>query len=407
MANTLRDVFRKHTSNIKITPNLIKDLRVFESQFVNKNEDHIAYFGGNLLGVHPMRFKVTDYNTWFDEVLVIDDMALQEDIYNLPAVDSSHKVGPNVFNLSCIWLIYAIRTSTSLSEALKKEGEMLATLILQYRYMGSILSHFYPYPVDEALAQATYRSLSRKFGLKVHGSWKKLFVARAQDILSDKSIHNKTLKSFSDDPAVLYVVSDMHTRLKQLVKDMTEVLYQVRDSEMRVSGSGMVAEQDGEKIIKDVINKERDYIRYIHTTIETKSSFIKEDLVETTLELMYTASEKHLMESLHYMTNNYKGRLAKDIQVLTQELIVYSMDYVTRNKDTIPNPKDFRSVVLKLRGVFMASKNTEESIQTIRELAEKIVRLATGTRNPNTLASARTALLIYLLLRTLAKDYYG
>jgi len=406
MANTLKDVFRKYTSDVKITPALIQELRVFESQFVNKNEDHIAYFGGNLLGVHPMRFKQTDYNAWFDEVLVIDDMALQEDIFNLPAITRTHKVGPNVFNQSCVWLIHAIRTS-SLTDALKREGELLVALIFQYRLMGSILSRFFPYPADEAIAQATYKALSRKFTLKEHGSWKKLFVARAEELLSERSIHTKAFLTHEPDDKVLYAISDIHTRLKQLVKDMNDVFYRIRASESRVSSGGMVGEQDGEKLIRDVINKERDYIRYIHTTIETKTSFIKDDLVETTLELMHTTSEKHLRDSLLYMINNYNGRMAKDIQMLTQELVVYSMDYVQTHRDTIPNPKDFQSVVLRLRGVFMASKNNEESIQKIRQTAEKIVRLATGTRNPNTLSAARTGLLIYLLLRTLAKDYYG
>ena len=406
MANTLKDVFRAHTKDIKINAALIQELRNFESQFVNKNEDHIAYFGGNLLGVYPMRFKQTDYNMWFDEVLVIDDTSLQDDIYNLPTIDAGHKVAPNVFNQSCIWLIHAIRTS-ALKTELKQEGEMLVALILQYRIMGSILSRFFPYPVDEAIAQATYKSLSRKFSLKEHGSWKKLFVARARELLSDRSIHTKAFLSFGPDDRVVYAINDIHTRLKQLIKDMTDALYRVRASEMRVSGSGLVGESDGEKLIKDVINKERDYIRYIHTVIETKTSFIKDDLVETTLELMHTTTEKHLRESLSYIINNYSGRTASDIQKLTQELVVYSMNYVTTHRDTIPNPKDFQSVVLRLRGVFMASKNTEESIQNIRQLSEKIVRLATGTRNPNTLSAARTGLLLYLLLRTLAKDYYG
>lgn len=406
MIATLKDVFRTHTAGVRITPAIIQELRTFESQFVNKNEDHIAFFGGNLLGVHPMRFKQTDYNAWFDEVLVIDDMALQEDIFNLPSVTRTHKVAPNVFNQSCIWLIHAIRTS-SLSESLKREGELLTALIFQYRLMGSILSRFFPYPADEAIAQATYKALSRKFTLKEHGSWKKLFVARAEELLSDRSIHKKTFLTHTPDDKVLYAISDIHTRLKQLVKDMNDVFYRIRESESRVSSGGMVGEQDGEKLIRDVINKERDYIRYIHTVIETKTSFIKDDLVETTLEIMHTTSEKHLRDSLSYMTNNYKGRLAKDIQMLTQELVVYSMDYVQTHRDTIPNPKDFQSVVLRLRGVFMASKNSEDSIRKIRQTSEKIVRLATGIRNPNTLSAARTGLLIYLLLRTLAKDYYG
>lgn len=407
MANTLKDVFLKHTKDVKINKELLKELRYFESQFVNKNEDHIAYFGGNLLGTHPMRFKQTDYNMWFDEVLVVDDMDLQDDIFNLPSIDRSRKVAPNVFNLSCVWLIHAIRTTGSLTDAERREGQLLVALIFQYRLMGSILSRFFPYPSDEAIAQATYKALSRKFTLKEHGSWKKLFVARAEELLSERSIHTKTFTRFGDDPKVLYVVSDVHTRLKQLVKDMNDVFYRIRASEMRVSSGGLLSEYDGEKIIKDVINKERDYVRYIHTTIETRNAFIKDDLVETTLELMHTTSEKHLRDSLEYILNNYSGRMAKDIQVLTKEIVVYSMNYVQTHRDTIPNPRDFTSVVLRLRGVFMASKNTEESIQLIRQLAEKIVRLSTGTRNPNILSAARTGLLIYLLLRTLAKDYYG
>lgn len=407
MANTLKDVFQTHTDNVRITPALLADLRAFENAFVNYNEDHIAFFGGNLLGVHPMRFRQTDYNSWFDDVLVIDDLSLQDDVFNLPSINRTHKVGPNVFNLSSVWLMHKFLTAPTLSEKQREEGAVLVALILSYKYLGSILSWFFPYPADEALAVATYRSLSRKFSIKEHGSWKKLLVARAQELVSDRSIHAKTLRKFDNDDRILYVVTDVYTRLKQLIKDMNEVFYQVRASEMRISSSNPLAESDGEKLIRDVINKERTYIRYIQSVIHDKTSFIKDELVETTLEMMHTASEKHLRDTLTYLINNTKGRIGRDIDTLTQELIVYSMNYVSTHRDTIPNPRDIMSVVLRLRGVFMASKNTEESVVYVRRTAEKLAKLATGSQNPNTLSSIRTSLIIYLLLRTLAKDHYG
>lgn len=406
MFKSLQHLFQYYARDVRIDKSFLKDLRDFEINFVNRSEDHIAFFGGNLLGVHPMRFTVNDMNAWFDEIFPVDDLALQDDIYNLPSVERSHRVRSNVFNLSCVYLIHACKTSHYLNEKEKEEGALLVALIFQYKLLGSILARFFPYPADESIATATYRTLSRKFGLKQHGSWKKLLVARGLELISDRSIHAGTFKRFNDDENIQYVCGDAQTRLKKLVKDMNDVFYQVKASEIRSLYSNPLADVDGEKLVKDIQSNESDNIRYIQQVIRDKHGFIKEELFDATLDIMGTTSEKHLRQTLEYLIGNYTGRTQKDIDNLTQELVVYSMNYVSVNRDILPNSHDIMAVVLRLKGVFMASKNTEESVAKIRSLTEKLVKSATGVRNPNTLSSVRTATIIYLLLRTLSRAHY-
>lgn len=407
MFKSLREVFEYHARNVRIDNAFVRELEQFENQFVKKSEDHIAFFGGNLLGVHPMRFTVQDRNAWFDEVFVVDDLELQDDIWALPTVDKQQRVRTEVFNLSCAYLIHACMTSPYLSDRKKDEACMLVALIFQYKLFGSVLAHFFPYPTDEALAVATYRALSKKFGLKRHGSWKKLMVARAESLLAKDSIHYHTFKHFNDDESIQYICSDSQTRIKNLIRDMTDVFYDVRSSQVRVVTSTTTTNIDGEKILRDVVSKEKDYIDYIQSVVRDGRSLIKEELVDAALDIKGTVSEKHLRDTLAYLPNNLRGRMGRDIDRLCQELVVYSFNYISTNRKILPNPNDILAVVQRLKGVFSAPKNTEASVALIRELSERIVKGATKVKNTNTLSAVRSALLIYLLLRTLSKDYYS
>lgn len=48
MASTIREVFEQEMKHLKIDLKLVKTISQFERHFVNKNENHIAFLGGNL-----------------------------------------------------------------------------------------------------------------------------------------------------------------------------------------------------------------------------------------------------------------------------------------------------------------------------------------------------------------------
>ena len=55
----------------------------------------------------------------------------------------------------------------------------------------------------------------------------------------------------------------------------------------------------------------------------------------------------------------------------------------------------------------MSARSTNPELLQLRELAQKIVKRATGSRNESTIAAVRTGLLAYIVLRAYSMRYYS
>ena len=85
MSSAIKAVFESFCGNLPIDKSLAKRLHSFTTNFINKNRDHIEFFGGNLTGAHVVRFVDADKNHWFDDILDgVDEEELRERIHVLP-----------------------------------------------------------------------------------------------------------------------------------------------------------------------------------------------------------------------------------------------------------------------------------------------------------------------------------
>lgn len=408
MADSIKSVFAEVASNLVVNSRLAKDIHDYAVRFVNKNSEHIAFFGGNLLGVQTIRFTSQDKDKWFEDLLDIDDLHLKKEFHSLPAINVKFVVSSDVFNLSCIALLNKIYTSTSLSPGEKERALMDTVLIMQYKLLTSIMYHFFPYPADRAVATATYAALTKKYALKVHGSWQALLEARARDILSTNSIHYRTYTELDNDEAVVYMVNDIQGRLREIVKNMRSVFEIMRNSKNRIVTTNSVAVSlDGESFIRDKTRNFTAYKRYLHEVISDKSSFIRQELVSIIGSAMHTMPERFLVESLQYMTVNYGQRAGVGIGELVDETLLHAFDFIASNRAVLANPNDLAGLISKLRAIYMASRSSDPSLLKMRDLAERIVGKAIPSRNPSVIASVRTGVMLYLVLRAFTMKHYS
>ena len=172
MSVTLKTVFSSLCSHLEINPQFLKTLKAYQIGFVTKNADHISFFGGNLTGVDVVRFKPEDENRWFDEIIETDERDLEQQIALVKDVNQEFAVSGSTFNLSCIWVAYAIASSKHLNDAQKHDGLIDTFLILQYKFITSLLFRYFKYPASREVAEATYAELNYRFALKQQGSWR-------------------------------------------------------------------------------------------------------------------------------------------------------------------------------------------------------------------------------------------
>jgi hypothetical protein len=247
-----------------------------------------------------------------------------------------------------------------------------------------------------------------KFSLKIYGTWNKLLEARSKDIISTSSIHYKTITEMNDDTAVIYLLSDIKTRLNHIVKVMRGVFETVRQNKSKfITTTSIGLDMEGNSFIKDKARNYTIYRRYLNETIIDKNSFIKIELVEIIGKAIHTMSEKFLIETLEYMVDHYRYRGDHAVEEIIDDTLLHTFDYISTNKNLNINQNDLAGLISKLKAVFMSSRSTDPMLLKIRKNIETIVSKAVRTKNASVISSVRTGVMLYLILRAFTMRHYS
>jgi hypothetical protein len=404
----IRNIFNDECKTLAIDVGLLKRIRLYQVNFVNRNQDHAEFFGSNLTGVHVVRFLPSDRDRWFDEIIEVNDGPLGERLVALPDVNEKWFISSDTFNLSCVWLAHTIYNNKKLSDQQKHDGMLDIFLILQYKYLTSILFHWFRYPADRATAEATYAQLTYKFAIKQYGSWIALLTARAEELISKTSIHYNTIRNMHDDKEVVYMLNDTQGRIKDIMKNIYAVFERVHNSGARIRTTSSVSiDHEGEEILKDRTHHLMIYTRYINTVVSDKNSFIKGELTDIIESLLQTMPGKLFLNTLDWMSNNYRQTGASEIEEVLNGMLIYTFSFIAENKELIRKESDLAILLSKLKGSIMSSRSTDEELMNLRDKTEIIVKKATQNHNESVIAATRTGVLLYVVLRSLTMKHYG
>jgi hypothetical protein len=406
-AGAIKALFDTNLSHLKFDVKLAKKINDFQTSFVNKNEEHLAFFGGNLTGVHTVRFTTQDKDRWFTDVLECDDVYLEEQLLKIPIINPNFHVSTNIFNHICMWLIHSFKNSNLINDKIKERAIIDCGLILYYGYITSLLFRYYRFPVDKSLAEATYAQLSKKFALKRHGSWYKTLEARVQDMVDPHGLHGKTLSNFTDDVAIIYMINDTQGRIRDMMKNIIGELMKVKAQGSRIKSSSSLMDFNGEESLKDSTRNLSRYVLYLNSVVIDKNSFIKQELVDIVVKIMHTMSPRLFVETLTWCSVNSKHLASKDVDILIDETLTHAFGYLTNNRTVFNETSNLPDLITRLRGIYMSSKSSDLNLLKIRELSQNIVKKATTTKNENMVSSLKTGLLLYVVIRALTMNYYS
>ena len=412
MTKSIREVFEAHCQNLVIDKKFINRIGKYRSDFVNKNRDHIDFFGGHLLGVHVVRFLDSDKNRWFSEILEVDELPLQSDLLALPTVNADWNVSSDTMNLSCAWVSHAIFTSRLLNDVQKHQGLINVMLVLQYKYLTSRLFRHFKYLADRGTAEATYAQLSKKFAIKRYGNWQAVLDARSEEIIAEKnddgeeSIHYQTIVNMDNDKSVTYMLNDIQGRIRDMMKNIYGIFLEVHHSGVKIHSSSSVVEHDGVEILKDKTHNLIAYRRYVLSIIADRHSFIKEELLLVIEKIMGTMPPRLFRETLEWISSNFRDQDASVIEEVISEMMIFSFDYLSHERAAVKNSADLPLLMTTLRGVIMSSRSTDPVLFQLREKMEKIIVLATNNKNTSAIASVRTGVLLYIVLRAFTMRHY-
>ncbi|EKD22632.1 MAG: hypothetical protein ACD_84C00031G0003 [uncultured bacterium] len=408
MSENIKSIFEDECKDLEIDTHLAKRISKYNNAFISKNSEHIEFFGSNLTGAHVVRFVGSDRDRWFDDVLEVNDGPLEERLHALPTVNADWNISSDTMNLSCAWLLHAIFISKKLTDAQKHEAMIDVVLVLQYKYLTSILFHWFRFPTDKATAEATYAQLTYKYGLKVHGSWMKLLKSRAEEIISKESIHYNCIRKMDVDDDVTYLLNDSQGRIRDIIKNIYVVFDRVHKQGLRISStSSVVIEHDGAEILKDKTKSALTYSHYINSIVSDKNSFIRSELTSIIEKLVHTMPPNLFLESLQWMSNNYRQSGAGVVEEVLNITLIHALDYLSHNRELIKNSNDIAGLLGKLKGVYMSSRSTDVELYELRNKTEIIVKNATNNKNDSVISSVRTGILLYIVLRAMTMRHYS
>jgi hypothetical protein len=409
----IKDVYDQLCAHVHPDKHLYKAACSLQEGFVNKKREHIEFFGGNLTGVQVVRFTDQERDKLFDILLQADEYQLKDEVYALkdmhgnPAINQNFIVSSDIFNISCVWLLHRIHHAEdhelNAEERLDAKARVCAFLL--YKFLTSLLFHYFKYPADPEVAAATYAELSRKYALKQHGSWGAALMNMAIGLVGPTSIHVNTIDKLDDDYDIVKMLNDIQGRVKDMLKNIYSVFMEVNAHGGRISSSTSFHEIEGEIELKDQTKSLGVYTQYLRRIITDKPSFIKDELVDVVSNMMHTMAPRMLYQALSWTSDNYKGQHDGKINAAIDLVMEHAIEYLSANRDITRT--DVGAVLDKLRGAYMSSRSTDAKLIKARSDVEEIIKLATGSRNDNAVASVRTAWMLYLVARAYTMRHYA
>lgn len=409
---TIVELLDRHFAELKLDRAFCMRVINFVTRFMNKNQDHSAFFGGALLGVNPVRWFPADREQWFDEVLRVNDDLLQYDFLKLDVIDPSHNVNSDVFNHIPAYLCRKLMFTTDLPGNLRDETMIALFTLLHIKYLTSLLSRRFQYPAKREVAEATFMSLNYKWDIRRLGSWHALIRDRCLSIIGPATNYTDHIfgaKNTLTDYWSTRIVTDTQSRIREVINKIYAVYIQVlKEGGRVVSTSEMGVSTDGEAFLKDKVNGFGSYLRYGKEIVTNEANFIRPELMGVVERAMQDSMPPDpFLETLKYLVRNTGQARMQHLDKMLEECLLYVFDQMQSERTSIQRTNDVGGLVLKIKSKLMASRSSDPRVLYLREVGEKIVADATGVKNKAVQAATRTGLMLYITLRVLTKNHYA
>ena len=216
------------------------------------------------------------------------------------------------------------------------------------------------------------------------------------------------MTKFDNDVSIIYMINDIQGRLRNMVKNIYSVFMRIHEQDVRISTSSALIEHDGTEVLKDKTKSLQTYTRYLLDILADANTLVKDDLVNVVTKQIKTMPEKLLRQTLEWLTNNSgSGKHAPLIEESVNLLMIHAFNYLQGNKVLLRNTADMSTLLTKLKGTYMSSRNTDAELKQLRSNFEKIAKLATENKNSTVISSVRTGTMLYLVIRAISMRHYA
>lgn len=388
--------------HVKFNQALMKDIYRTQVGFINKNDQHMEFFGGNLTGVHTLTFAPKDYNVVYNDLLKIDSEDIRNVIKKSPSIIQTAEVMTDPFNHAMMYMTHRFLTSPFLNDEGKKNAAMYSMMYLHMKILVNLYNNWFEFNVDEKLARAAYSNMSNRFILKQLGSWQALLEYRSSEFITEGGNNKRYAKliDYTKDYEVITLITDARGGIAEYLKNIYSVIMSTHKSGEKIDYTSPIGTtQEGDDTIKDKIGGIDSYINYFMSVVNDRNTFIKQNLVEISLRVMHTMQRNGFIETLEWITKACGSKDYPYVETFIRDSLQHSYNYLADNGIDPYNPKNIAVVLDKLKGMYTSSRSTDETLLRLREVGLLLIKDATGKTNEQTASAIRNGIFIYLSLR--------
>lgn len=454
MSTEIKDTFIDKFP-LNITPAICKAIVNYVASYEIKS-NNVKAFNSPLLGVNTAVFTAADRDGLFDLlnldgakiatavtnqvtsrsafgvtenafkklVTSVDDAFIKEHAVNginvseirkivskISSINASFKVVSDPFNIFITYLLYSIMSST-VNAGLKHDAAKAAIMLLQYKFYTSMVNYRFKYKADEAMMTAFYENLSMKYAIREYGTWRDLLLARAESMLSGDSIHANTLINYEPDDKVLYLITDIQTRLRNQINTFTEEYMKFKDTEDKMrTYSHVGSDPEGNKNLIGDTRTLDGVVSNVYNDAMSVNRLLDEKAQRLCVGL-FTSINANIFKNLLVKFSDYISTMTKQNKIddykkyngnmvvvgsyaLIETIIQKSLRYCVISGVDMTRPTD---ALKKIKDAYSSSRISDEGINLVRNSIDKFVLETKLSVRETTNVSLRIALILYLII---------
>jgi len=385
---------KEHMHLPKIDTALVKRVAAFKIAIIAKSTVNTDFMASPYIGAHKIRFTSEDrYNFFF--AVGVDEEDVKSGLQHIEFIKDNFKTARETISFTCMTLIEAVYES-SLNGKDKEAIVIDLGIILQFRMLTSLYSHYFDYTEDISIIKTVYEKLYNYNLNKQYGSNYAVLEHRAKLLVSNNT-HLKHLRKHNVE-GIAYLISDMSSALRSILKIWYKYLNQVKEDNERVKNTSIVVRGDEGEKIGNVEDSHAKYLVVIKDKIGNEYEFINESRIELLLELVPRLSKSKVVTVLQYLHKEYLKDPASIIALLN-DIVEVCIRFLYINKVLYPPYANRTGLVVKyLKNLFSSSNVRDKNMKRVKLQLAEISKDAIGSRNKQTNMSMSIVIAVYVFM---------
>ena len=406
----LKEIFDEYC-HVSIDKKFLERITKWRNKFYSKNSEHVGFFSSASFGLYIPKWTSDEDDEWLTEIIGIDEEEIADYVYELPSINKDFQVSSNILSISFIYLMHKATINKSLSTADNDKVRKTLMEVLVARYMTSIMyKYFYRGKTSPEVSTEVFERLSKRFDLKVAGNWKNWIEMKAEGfVLGDdqrqdaKYAKQEVFQRFEDE-LVVRKLNSIKSQLNKAAIEINSVFRQVLEDHDKIASKSALSMSVDGLYLADLVRDQTKYLHYQDAIFIDKNTFIKEDLLAVIEQSMPTISSNIFRGALEWILDNQmESKYKRKIMEVRHDILIYAIQLI---KDENLHTNDLVQVGYRLRQNILSGKNNDRTVLKVRKMIDEFIVKFRPQSKGKLVSLERSAIMIYIVLRTLAMNYY-